>query len=274
LRIDRVLARNESVSGRLAGFSSSEHAPEKGLSSMLNFLISIACSVLTTALLMRFVTENLWIAMAVSILVFAAVFILISRIVMKKMGELMEVAQRDVMANRTEKAIATMKSALKFGPWQVYAKQQINSQIGSILYMKREFHEALPYLENGFVRNWMSMAMLGISYMKKNKLKKMTETFETAIQGARKESMLYALYAFCLEKSNERAKAIAVLEKGLKKIPGDERLQENIELLKAAKRMKMKGYGDLWYQFHLEKPGAIIKKQTKMMTGRRKQVVR
>jgi len=241
---------------------------------MLNILISLACSTLTTALMMRFATTNLWIAMAVSLLVFTAVFFLITRLVMKKMSELVEMSQRDVMANRSEKAIATLKRGLKLGPWQIYAKQQINSQIGTILYIKKEFNEAIPYLEKGFVRNWMSMSMLGIAYMKKNKLSKMKETFEMAIRGARKESMLYALYAFCLDKINEREQALAILGKGLKKLPGDERLQENIELLKAGKRMKMKGYGDLWYQFHLEKPGAIIKKQTKMMTGRRKQVVR
>jgi len=241
---------------------------------MLNLLISIACSVLTTALLMRFANTNQWVAMAISVLVFAGVFILITRTVMKKMGALMESAQRDVMANRAEKAIITIKSGLKYAPWQLYAKQQINSQIGSILYMKRDFNEAMPYLEKGFVRNWVSMGMLGVAYMKKNKPAKMTETFDKAIQGARKESLLYALYAFCLDKGEKREKAIGILEKGLKKLPGDERLQENIELLKAGKRMKMKGYGDMWYQFHLEKQGAIIKKQTKMMTGRRKQVVR
>lgn len=241
---------------------------------MLNLLISLACSALTTALMMRFVTDNPWIAMAVSVLVFAAVFILITRVVMKKMNDLMQLAQKDVMGNRTEKAVATLKTGMKFGAWQLYAKQQINSQIGSILYMKREFAEAMPYLEKGFVRNWMSMSMLGIAYMKKNKIKKMKETFDTAIRGAAKESMLYALYAFCLERTGEREKAIAILDKGLKKLPGDERLQENRDLLKEGKRMKMKGYGDMWYQFHLEKPGAILKKQTKMMTGRRKQVVR
>ena len=86
--------------------------------------------------------------------------------------------------------------------------------------------------------------------------------------------MIYALYAYCLDKSGDRKKAVSVLEKGLKKTAKDERLQENIELLQAGKKMKMKGFGDMWYQFHLEKHGALIKKQTKAMTGRRKQVVR
>ncbi|MCK4620988.1 MAG: hypothetical protein KAT62_02105 [Desulfuromonadales bacterium] len=241
---------------------------------MLNMIISLALSALSAALMVRFVTDNMLIVVAVSTVFFFVPFILISRIVMKKIEAVMVAAQRDVQANRAEKGISSLKAAFKYGAWQIYTKQQINSQIGSILYMKRNFNEAVPYLEKGFVRNWVGMAMLGIAYMKKNKTGKMIETFNKAVSGTRKEPMIYALYAFCLDKVGERQKAIGILQKGLKKSSKDERLQENIELLQAGKKMKMKAFGDMWYQFHLEKPGAIIKKQTKMMTGRRKQVVR
>lgn len=241
---------------------------------MLNTIISIAISALTAALMNKFVTDSLPIIVAVSVVGFFLPFILIVRVVMKKVEALMMSAQQDVMANRAEKAIASLKAGMKYGAWQFYIKQQINSQIGSILYMKRDFNEAVPYLEKGFVRNWVGMAMLAISYMKKNKTSKMVETFDKAISGAAKEPMIYALYAYCLEKVGERQKGITILEKGLKKTSKDERLQENIELLQAGKKMKMKGFGDMWYQFHLEKQGALIKKQTKAMTGRRKQVVR
>lgn len=241
---------------------------------MLNMLISVAVSVFTTALLLRFVTDSVWIAMAVSSLMFFLTFILITRFVMKKVGQMMQSAQRDVLANRADRAIKTLKDGLKFSPWQFYVKQQIFSQIGSIHYLKREFNEALPFLEKGFVRNWVGMSMLGITYMKKNKHSKMRETFNKAVSGNGKEPMVYALYAYCLERSNDRSKAIEILRKGLKKTGGDERLSENIALLEAGKKMKMKGFGDAWYQFHLEKQGALIKKQTKAMTGRRKQVLR
>lgn len=241
---------------------------------MLNMLISIALSALAAALTFKFGTENLPIVVAVAVVGFFLPFILIVRVVMKKVEALMMGAQQDVMANRTEKAISSLKEGLKYGAWQFYIKDQIHSQIGSILYMKRDFNEALPYLEKGFMRNWVSMGMLAISYMKKNKNSKMVSTFDKAISGSAKEPMIYALYAYCLEKTGERQKAIAILEKGLKKTGQDERLQENIELLQAGKKMKMKGFGDMWYQFHLEKQGALIKKQTKAMTGRRKQVVR
>lgn len=241
---------------------------------MLNMLISFAASVFSSALLLRFVTDSVWIAMAVSMLIFLAVFVLITRIIMKKVGLLMQSAQKDVLANRGDRAVKSLQGGLKYGAWQFYVKQQIFSQIGSILYLKREFSEALPYLEKGFVRNWVSMSMLGISYMKKNKNSKMRDTFDKTIAGNSKEPMVYALYAYCLERTGEHGKAIEILQKGLKKTGGDERLSENIALLETGKRMKMKGFGDAWYQFHLEKPGAIIKKQTKAMTGRRKQVLR
>ena len=205
--------------------------------------------------------------------VFALVFMLLTRIIMKKVGVVMEVAQRDMLANRGEKAVKELQSGLKYGAWQIYVKPQIYSQIGTIYYLKRDFKEAVPYLEKGFVRNWVSMSMLAITYMRKNKTSKMIETFGKAVSGNRKEPMVYAVYAFCMDRIGERGKAFDVLKKGVAKT-SDERLQENMNLLESGKKMKMKGFGDMWYQFHLEKQGAIIKKQTKAMTGRRKQVLR
>ncbi len=241
---------------------------------MYNLLISLLCSTAVMIALIELAGQEPWVAGVASMLVFAVVYILMMRTIMKKFGALMEEAQRDVQANRSDRAVQVMKSAFKYSPWQLYIKQQVNAQIGSILYLKREFNEALPYLEKAFVRHWVAMAMLAITYMKKSKPQKMAETFEKATSAAKKEPLIWALYAFCLDKSGERSKAIGVLEKGLKKNSGNEELLENLALLQSGKKMKMKGFGDMWYQFHLEKPGAIIKKQTKAMTGRRKMVVR
>ncbi len=241
---------------------------------MLNLLISFSFSALSSALVMRFLTPNIWIAVAVSAVVFLLLFMLLTRITMKKVTALMDVAQRDMVANRGDKAIKELQAGLKYGAWQIYVKQQINSQIGTIYYLKRDFKQAVPFLEKGFIRNWVSTSMLAITFMKKNKTQKMVETFDKAVSANRKEPMVYALYAFCLDRIGERKKAIGILEKGILKAAADERLQQNIGLLEAGKKMKMKGFGDMWYQFHLEKQGAMIKKQTKAMTGRRKQVVR
>jgi hypothetical protein len=38
--------------------------------------------------------------------------------------------------------------------------------------------------------------------------------------------------------------------------------------------MKMMEWGELWYQFHLEKTGNLVKEQTRAMQGRRKMPMR
>ena len=241
---------------------------------MFNLIISLILSLVVSFVLNQVVGLDAWIAVAASLVVFGLCYYLISRHLMKKIGALMESAQRDVQANRAEKAIKSLEDGFKYNNWQFYIKTQINSQIGTILYLKKDFSAAFPYLEKSFVRNWIAMGMLGVSYMKKNKMAKMVETFDKATSANKKESLLWALYAYCLDKSGEHSKAISILERAQKKGCADEGITGNLELLKDGKKMKMKVYGDLWFQFHLEKPGAIIKKQTKAMTGRRKMVRR
>lgn len=241
---------------------------------MLILGISVLTSLVIDLLLIYTTDLSALVASLIGLVGFAAVFILLSRVIMKKVGAIMESAQRDLQAGRFDKAVKTLEGAFKYASWQFYVKGQVNSQIGTILYIKRDFAEAFPYLEQGFVKHWMAMGMLGICYMKRSKVAKMKETFEKAVTGTKKEPMLWALYAYCLEKIGEKDKAIEVLERGLKKGGSDERLSENIEALKEGRKMRMMDFGDVWYQFHLENTGAIIKKQTKAVQGRRKIVRR
>jgi tetratricopeptide (TPR) repeat protein len=215
-----------------------------------------------------------WIAAVASVLTFVLLYFLLVRFVMKKIGGLMEVAQHDIQAGRAEKAVKTLQGGFKYAKWQFFIKGQLNAQIGTILYLKRDFTQAFDYLQKGFVRHWVAMGMLGICYMKRNKSSKMIETFDKACTANKKEPMIWNLYAFCLEKIGQKDKAIDIMEKGLKKTGGNEILQANLEALKMGKKMKMQAYGDLWYQFHLESQGTLIKQQTKAMQGRRKTVRR
>jgi len=197
---------------------------------------------------------------------------------MKKVMASLETAGKDLQAQppRFEKAIRELKDALQYSKWQLYVDGQINSQIGMIYYMKRDFANAFPYLEKSFFKNWAAMAMLAVSYMKRQKKDKMISTFDKAVQWNGKESMLWSLYAYCMNESGDSAKAKEILGKGLKKIPGDEKLKDNLESLEKGKKMNMRAYGDLWFQFHLESLGALQKHQMAAMGGRmqRRMVVR
>ena len=237
---------------------------------MYNIALALLAGILVSVLLIFAVELNIWISLLIGFILIAGLYLLLTRYVMGKVTALMDTVQKDVQAGRVEKAIKVLESGLKYGPWQIYVTGQINSQIGMILFLKRDFAEAFPYLEKGFIKNWAAMGMLAVTYMKRNKNSKMIDTFESAVTVNKKEPLLWNLYGFCLEHVGEKEKAIAVMEKGVKKVGGHELLEANLDLLRDGKKMKMMAWGELWYQFHLEKTGAIIKQQTKAIQGRRK----
>ncbi len=206
---------------------------------------------------------------------FTMTYVILLKKIMARINDAMESVQKDIAANRPDAAIYKIESVQKkYANWQFYIKKQMNSQIGMVYYLRRDFKKAYDYLTQGFVRHWVAMAMLAIIYMKRNQLKKMIATFDKAVAANRKEPLLWTLYAFCLEKVGDRAKAVTIMEKGIKKVGGNDLMETNLELLKNGKKMKMQDYGDVWYQFQLEKQGAMLKKHTKALQGRRKVVRR
>jgi tetratricopeptide (TPR) repeat protein len=241
---------------------------------MYNLLISAAAAILAFFLVtLPAGFQYWWAGLLLALIVFMGSFLLISRIITKKIEAIMEPAMKDIQAQRFEKGIRDLKEALKYGKWQIYVESQINSAIGMVYFVRREFSTAFPYLEKGFFKNWVTMGMLGVTYMKRNKKDKMKETFDKALMASPKESLLYSLYAYCLNESGETVKACEVLAKGQSKLPGDENIKQNLELLREGKKMKMKGYGEMWLQFHLESLGTIQKQQMAAM-GRRPRVIR
>jgi Tfp pilus assembly protein PilF len=240
---------------------------------MYNILIASGAAIVDFLLLYYF-GLTWWGALIVAMFLFVGVYFFIARHVMKKVTVIMETAAKDLQGQRVEKAIREMQSAFRFGKWQFTVNGQINAQIGMVYYMKRDFTTAFPYLEKAFIKNWAAMGMLAISYMKRNKSDKMRETFEKAVQVTPKESLLWNLYAYCLVEIGDSAKAKEVLERGLKKLPGEERIKLNLEALQEGKKMKMKSFGDMWLQFHLERPNVIMKQQVAAMGGMKRRVVR
>jgi tetratricopeptide (TPR) repeat protein len=242
---------------------------------MYNLLISLGAAAVVFAALLLFADLPGWVPPLAAAPVFAVSYLLIARFVLKKVNAIMEAAGRDLQGQRIEKAVRTLQEALRFGPWQFSVTGQIHSQVGMIYYMKRDFSNAFPHLEKSFVKNWTAMGMLAISYMKRNKKDKMAATFEKAVQWSPKESLLWNLYAYCLNETGDAEKARQVLEKGLKKLPGDERIKTNLECLREGKKMKMRSFGDMWLQFHLERQSVVMKQQAAAMGGMaRRKIIR
>ena len=253
---------------------------------MYNIIISLFLGLATYAVIAFALNLAWWIALIAAMVVMTAVFYLISRIVMKKLEAIMSGAMKDLQTQRVtsremqiqlvDRAIKEMQAAFQYEKWQIYVGGQVNASIGMLYYIKRDFNAAFPYLQKGFFKNWVTMGMLGVYYLKKNKKEKMIETFEKAVLGSPKESLLWALYAYCYCETGDIGKAKEILKKGLKKLPGNEDLKMNLALLDDGKKMKMSGYGEMWYQFHLESTASLQKQQqmASMTGGMKRKVVR
>ncbi|GFO68880.1 hypothetical protein GMLC_24590 [Geomonas limicola] len=241
---------------------------------MYNLLISAVAAIVVLLVVTLAIHLPWWAGVLIATVVFLACFLLIARIITKKLEAIMEPAMKDIQAQRFEKGIRDLKSALKYGKWQIYVESQINSAIGMVYFVRREFQTAFPYLEKGFFKNWVTMGMLAVTYMKRNKHDQMKQTFEKAVMASPKESLLWALYGYCLNEIGETVKACEVLAKGVAKLPGDENLKQNLELLREGKKMKMKGYGEMWLQFHLESLATLQKQQMAAMGGGRRRFIR
>jgi uncharacterized protein HemY len=242
---------------------------------MLSLLISFAVAVLFGGALFLTTSLHPVVPVLAGVIVFTLIYILLLKQVMNRINTAMESVQKDIMANRPEAAIHKLENMqTKYANWQFYIKKQMNSQIGMVYYLRRDFGKAYEYLRQGFVRHWVAMAMLAIIQMKRNQPKNMIATFEKTVTATRKEPLLWTLYAYCLDKIGDHNKAVSIMEKGLKKVGNDELMSANLEALKGGGKMKMQAYGDLWPQFQLEKQGAMIRKYTKAVQGRRKIVRR
>ena len=239
---------------------------------MYNLLISLGAAAVVFVILMFAVNVPWWGSLLVALSQFAVMYIFAMRYVMKKVSAAMESAGKDLQGQRIDKAIRTLQDMLRYGAWQFSVRGQIHSQIGMIYYLKRDFSNAFPHLQKSFAKNWIAMGMLAVSYMKRNKKDKMTATFEKAVQWSPKEPLLWNVYAYCLVESGSPDLAKKVLERGLKKLPGEERITHNLQALQEGKKMKMKNFGDMWLQFHLERQSVIMKQQAAAMgaMGRRK----
>ena len=234
------------------------------LTLLLGILVGIITGYLGYLIYPSFVLAS--ITFVVGILVFN---FFMGRYFMNKLTAVFNSTEKDIKSGKADIAIEKMKTGYKYAKWQFLVKQQIDSQIGIILYANKRFDEALPYLKNSLKANWMSMSMLAAYYYKQKDYANMKAVMEKSSKANKKDSFTQCLYAYFLSETRDVDGAIAVLAKAMKKLPSDERLQNASDALKNKKKIKMQAYGTLWLQLHLAKmPDGI--KQYQTLIGRQK----
>ena len=226
---------------------------------MYNLLIAIAAAI-AAALLFGFALGgggfSIVYGLLPALLALGIVYVVLARRSFKQVQAINERAQEVLAKQRFEDAVDILKEAYPIGKWQFLVSPMISAQIGQILFMTRKFKDAEPFLKKAFKKNWTARAMLGVHYYKNGKTDLMKEVFEDAVAQNKKESLLWNIYAYCLWKNGDTEQAVRVLNRALEHVGGDDRTQANLKALQNNKKMKMRGWDMLWYQFHLDSPPA------------------
>jgi tetratricopeptide (TPR) repeat protein len=192
----------------------------------------------------------------IGVIVLIAAFILIGRSLSQKIQAAMFDVQKTLQRGPqyAPQAVEQLKKIRdQYGKWQFLTTSSLNGQIGSILFMLKKFNEAEDYLQNATSRMWQSQAMLAVIHAQKKEFDKVDRALDKAAKYSPKQGLLWSLWAYVHWKAGHHDRAIEKLLRG-KKILGeaDHILDENLLALQNQKKMKMKGYGEAWYQFQLE----------------------
>jgi len=185
------------------------------------------------------------------------VFIWLARRSGKQLEATMAVAQKEMAARKPDRAVAALQDAFKIARWQFGVAASLQANIGILLYVQKKFDEAEPHLRKSgatLLKLWQAQAMLAAILFRKKQYGEMEKTFDGALRGNKKETLLFAVYAWCEHQRGEKKKAIEILQNGLTESPSDEKLKSLLGRAQNDKRLKLDGWGEMWWQFWLENP--------------------
>lgn len=188
------------------------------------------------------------------VIAMVAAYFLLGRRVQAQLQAGMMAVQKEIQRRQIDAAVRMLEAMKKkLGFWQFFATSSIDGQIGAIQFLQGKQDEAKPYLENAFVRMWEPQGMLAAIHAKKKDYDAVDRVLERAAKYNPKQGLLWSLWAFIHWKAGHKDKAIEILSRGKDALgEKDPHIVSNLLAVQNNKKMKMKGYGEPWYQFQLE----------------------
>lgn len=230
---------------------------------MYNLLIALGVG-LAIALGVKLAGFSIWAGLIPAVIAFIATYIVLARRVAQRIQALMTLVQNDLQGSqpanqkeaqaRVERAIKTLEGGLVYEKWQFLVGPEIHAQIGMLKYMVKDLDGAKRHFAKSNPRNYMAKAMEGALHYQRKDFTAMKASFEEAVKNGKKESLVWAAYAWCLLQNKEKDEALRVLGRGVEANPSDEKLKASLTQLQNDKRLKMKPYEPGWWQFGLETP--------------------
>ncbi len=225
---------------------------------MLSIVLAIVSGVAVGALFrLTHVVHSTAGAITPGVIAMIVAAVIILRRIGKLINPVVEEAQRHLQGGRRELALKSLRDGLRFKAWHPLLAAQLHTQIGLLLYDQGDLDGALGELKQASSRPWESPAFLGCVYFKKRDEAGMVKAFEKAVKVGDKDDLAWTVYAWCQVARGSKAEAVKVLKRALEKLPANERLRNNLELVEEGKKMKVAPYGDRWARFGLDgsKPG-------------------
>ncbi len=238
---------------------------------MRNLALSFLVGALLLGLLAVTGLLNVFEATAPAVLAVAVTYFVLARRTFKQVEAIFLEAQKALssMPPKLDLAISTLEKAYRYAKHQFGVGSQVDTQIGVIYFLQQDYNRALPYLKrsSGF-GHWLGGAMLGVIYYKKKDHAQMRQTFDMVVKKAKRQSLPWNLYAYLLTQIGDRDGAQKLLVTALKKTNDDDKIKEALLAVQNGKKIKMRGYREQWYQFHLERPPVDQQQQLLMAGGR------
>lgn len=190
------------------------------------------------------------------VLVSLVSFVVISRIMAKRVEPHFMAIQKQIQAGQIQIAITQLEEMMPLCRWQILLKGQIHAQIGLLAYASGDEKLAEEHLARAGMRaTEAKLAHAALEYRRGRK-DKARESLELAIRANKKQIMPYHVYAWMLAKDGDRDAAINKLVEAEKVEKSNESTQENLERLRNGKKLNMKRFGMGWFGLQLEKPPA------------------
>ena len=169
---------------------------------MYNLLISIAVGVAVSVALALGTNLGLAAAIFPGVLAITIAYFVLMRRTWKRLEAVFDAMQKDVQAQKIDKAIQTLQGGFVLAPWQFLVASQLHSNIGILHYLKQDLEGALPHLDKSFSKNWVARGMLAAARYRKQDLDTATKVLEEAVRANKKEGVVWSLYAWILEKED------------------------------------------------------------------------
>jgi tetratricopeptide (TPR) repeat protein len=229
---------------------------------MLNLLIALTAGVLVTVLI-KLLGFSIWAGIVPGVLALIGSYVFLARRVALKVQALSKAAEKELSAQptnqrerqqRVEKAIRLLEEGLVYDRWQFLIGSEIHAQIGMIRYVAKDYPQAEVHLAKANSRNYMAKALHAALHYQRKEYDQMEKLFEAAVKAGKKEGVVWAAYAWCLSQLKEKEKAMKVMARAVEANPSDEKLKAGLTALQNDKRLRMKAFEPMWWQFGLEQP--------------------